>query len=191
MTRYQVATDIIKNNVSAIDVANVLGWEVKHGRCKCPIHNGDGLNCRLYPGDRGYMCWVCKSAGDVISLVRNYYHDMSFKQTVSWFNSTFNLGLDLDRKMDPAEAKRAEMALQKRKREREFQAWKDRMQFDLALAADQIVEKLEEQRDQNAPKTAGEPWNKQFCRAVRLLPAARRFAEDLMFNCIEVRKDDG
>lgn len=189
MNKYTIIVDTIKSSVSALDVADALGWEVKHGRCKCPIHNGDGLNCRLYPGDRGYMCWVCKSAGDVISLVRNYYHDMSFKQAVTWFNSTFNLGLDLDRKMDPAEARRAEMALQRRKREQEFREWKSRMKFDLALTADQIVRLLEDQRDRNVPKTANETWNPKFCEAVRMLPAVRRYAEELMFNCIEVRKD--
>jgi hypothetical protein len=99
------------------------------------------------------------------------------------------MGLDLERRMDPTEAKQAEIALQRRKREREFREWKDRMRFDLALAADQIVELLEEQRNRNVPKTPGETWNRQFCEAVRLLPAARRYAEDLMFNCIEVKKD--
>lgn len=187
MNTLAIAVDKIKSSVSAFDVADALGWEVRHGRCQCPIHGGTDFNCRLYPGDRGYMCWVCKSAGDVISLVRNYYHDMSFKQTISWFNDTFRLGLDLQRTIDPTEAKRAEKALKMRKEAQEFAAWKDRMQFDLALTADQIVQMLEEQRDQNVPKTPNEPWNTRFCEAIRLLPAAKRFAQDCLFNC--VRKD--
>lgn len=180
--KYQIAVDTIKMAVSALDVADVLGWEVKHGRCKCPIHNGDGLNCRLYPGDRGYMCWVCKSSGDVISLVRNYYHDMSFVDCLKWFNSTFSLGMDIDSPMSPETLKQAEIDRKRREAEREFREWKERMRFDLALTADRIVELLEEQRDLYVPKTPDEPWSKEFCKAVRLLPAARRFAQDCMFG---------
>ena len=189
MNNLMLATQKIKDTISAQDIGEALGLEIRHGRCQCPLHGGNDFNCVLYKGSRGFYCHVCKSGGDVIKFVQQYYKS-SFKDSVSWINDTFHLGLDLDRKMDPAEAKRAEIALQKRKREREFQAWKDRMQFDLALAADQIVEKLEKQRDLNAPKTADEPWNRMFCQAVRLLPVARRYAEELMFNCIEVRKND-
>ena len=190
MNKYDFAVDTIKNSVSALDVANALGWEIRHGRCKCPIHNGDDFNCKLYPGNRGYICWVCKSSGDVISLVRNYYHDMSFSDTVKWFNSTFSLGMDIDSPLSPDAVKQAEIAKRKRDEEREFREWKDRMGFDLALTADRLVRILEWQRDRNTPKTPDEPWNPKFCEAVRLLPYARRFAEDCMFKCIEVKKDE-
>lgn len=189
MIKYNIAAELIKQNVSAIDVANALGWEVRHGRCKCPIHGGTDFNCRLYPGNRGYMCWVCKSAGDVISLVRNYYHDMSYKQCLLWFRDTFNLPLDIEGKIDPQKQKAAEKALQMRKRTIEFQRWKERMQFDMALTADEIVRKLEEQRDRNVPATVGEAWNDLFCEAVELLPEARRFADDCMMNCMKERKE--
>lgn len=187
MTKYQLAVDIIKSNVSALDVADAFGWEVKHGRCRCPIHNGEGLNCRLYPGDRGYMCWVCKSAGDVIKLVREY-QQCSFKDAVCWFNDTFHLGIDLDRKMDLEEQRRAEIALQARKEAREYEEWKSRMRFDLYLAVDRLVEMLEEQRDRNAPKTADEEWNPLFCQAVRLLPSARRFLDRCYADCMKEKR---
>ena len=188
MNQYQIATDIIKQSVSALDVATALGWEVQHGRCKCPIHNGDGYNCKLYPGNRGYMCWVCKSAGDVISLVRNYYSDMSYRQCLLWFRDTFHLPLDLEGNIDPAKQKAAEKALQMRKNAIAFEEWKKQFRFDLALTADEIVRKLEKQRDANLPKTPDEEWNVMFCEAVTLLPAARRFADDCWMECMEVRR---
>ena len=63
------------------------------------------------------------------------------------------------------------------------------MQFDLTLTADDIVRRLEELRDGNVPKTPYEPWNDNFCRAVELLPEARRFSDDCMMDCIKEKKE--
>lgn len=191
MNKLTIVSQQIKESVSAIDVANALGWEIRHGRCKCPIHNGDGFNCRLYPGNRGYMCWVCKSAGDVISLVRNYYSDMSYKDCLKWFNSTFNLGLDIDGYISPEKRKQAENALLRRKRAIELQAWKDKMKFNLAMAADRIVQRLEEERDTKRPRTYGEEWDEDFCAAVVTLPEARAFADECMMNCMKEQDNGG
>ena len=182
MNNYTMAADKIKSSVSALDVGEALGLEIRHGRCQCPIHGGNDFNCVLYKGNRGYYCHVCKSGGDVIKFVQEY-HKTSFKASVSWINDAFHLGLDLERRIDPEESRRAEMALKMRKEAQEFSVWKDRMRFDLFLAADRILEMLEEQRDLNVPKTPDEPWNAKFCEAVRVIPAARRFAENCMMDC--------
>ena len=189
MSKYDIAIDTIKNSISAIDVANAMGWEVKHGRCKCPIHGGTDYNCRLYPGNRGYMCWVCKSSGDVISLVRNYYRDMRFPELISWFNGTFHMGLELDKPIDPAKARQAEIARQMRKTAQENAEFVEQMRFDLFLTVDQILALLEEQRDLYVPKTAYEPWSAEFCNAVRTIPAARRFAERCLAECTKERRE--
>ena len=187
MNALTIAVEKIKASVSAQDIGEALGLEIRHGRCQCPIHGGNDFNCVLYKGDRGYYCHVCKSGGDVIKFVQEYYK-ASFKDSVSWINDTFRLGLDLESRIDPAEAKRAEMALKMRKEAREFAAWKDRMQFDLFLLADRILGMLEEQRDLNVPKTPDEPWNPKFCEAIRVLPAARRFAENCLMDCARKEK---
>lgn len=184
MNPVMMAVDVIKQNVSAQDVARMLGWEIRNGRCKCPIHGGHDFNCRVYAGDRGFYCHVCKTGGDVIKLVQQY-HELSFKDSVSWINDAFHLGLDLDRKIDPDEARRAEMAQRMRKNAIEFSEWKSRTQLRLAMDADRILEGLEEQRDRNAPKTPDEPWNDAFCTAVRLIPVAKRFAENCMAGCLK------
>lgn len=189
MNRLDLAVQTIKESVSAIDVANVLGWEIRHGRCKCPVHGGTDYNCRLYPGDRGYVCWVCKSGGDVVRLVQeSIMKGATFKDVLVWFNDTFGLGLDLESTITPEQRRQAEKAQRMRKEAIEFQQWKDRMKLELALCVDRILEKLEEQRDIYAPKTKDEPWDSRFCEAVRLTPAARKFAEKCMADCIEERK---
>jgi len=187
MNALMLAAQKVKESISALDVADMLGWEVRHGRCQCPLHGGHDFNCRLYPGNKGFCCHVCKRGGDVISLVQEY-NGTSFKDTVAWFNGTFHLGMNIDSPLSPEAAKQAEIARKTRESEKEFREWKERIRFDLALTADRIVEILEEQRDRNMPKTADETWNREFCQAVRLLPAARRFAKDCMYDCIEVKK---
>ena len=188
MINLSMAVQTIKDSISAMDVGAALGLEIRHGRCRCPIHGGGDFNCVLYKGNRGFYCHVCKAGGDVISFVQQY-NESSFKDAVSWINATFHMGLDLDGKIDPVAARQAKMAKIMRKFDIEFQQWKERMQFDLALTADQIVEILEEQRDRHMPKHVWERWDEKFCEAVRLLPAAQRFAENCMMECMKEDKD--
>lgn len=181
MNKLTIAAQQIKDTVSALDAGQMMGLEIRHGRCQCPFHGGKDFNCVLYKGNRGWYCHVCKQGGDVISFTQQYYN-MSFKDCVAWFNNTFRMGLDLDGKIDPKKQREAEIALQRRKRAIEFEAWKERMAFDMSLTADEVVRKLEEIRDAHRPRTYG-PWDEAFCMAVRLLPEARRFAEDSMMDC--------
>ena len=187
MNKLTLAAQTIKDSVSALDTGQAIGLEIRCGRCKCPFHNGKDFNCVLYRGNRGWFCHVCKAGGDVISFAQQYY-SMSFKDSIAWFNDTFHLGLDLEGKIDPAKQKQAEIALKKRKNAIELQEWKDRMRFDLALAADMIVERLEDIRDEKRPRTYGD-WDEDFCNAVVLLPEARQFAEDCMMNCMKEKTE--
>ena len=184
MTKLSLAVQRIKDNVSAQDVGQALGLEIRHGRCKCPLHGGNDFNCVLYKGNRGFYCHVCKHGGDVVSFVQQY-HNMSFKDSVAWFDGTFHLGLELDKPMNPTEARQAEIALQMRKEAQFHEAEMDRMRFGLFLLADMILEKLEEQRDLYVPKTADEPWKKEFCNAIRMIPAAHRFADRCLMDCVK------
>lgn len=189
MNRLTIAAQAIKSSVSALDAGESMGLEIRRGRCRCPFHGGTDFNCVLYRGDRGYYCHVCKAGGDVIQFVREYYK-MSFTDAVRWLNDTFRLGMDIDSPMDQDAVKQAENARKTRVEEKERQEWKERTQFELSLAADRILEMLEEQRDRNTPKTPGEAWNPQFCEAVRWIPAARRFAEKCMMKCMKEKKDE-
>lgn len=187
MNSLALAAQKIKDSVSALDVGHAMGLEIRHGRCQCPIHGGKDFNCVLYKGNRGYYCHVCKSGGDVISFVQRYYN-MSFKDSAKWFNDTFHLGMDIDSPLSPETVKQADFARKQREEERAFMEWKERMQFDLALTADRIVEMLEEQRDKNAPADPDGEWSEKFCEAIRLLPGARRFAQNCWFRNIKEEK---
>lgn len=188
MNSLMLAAQTIKDSVSALDVAAAMGWEVRHERCRCPIHNGQDMNCRLYPADRGYKCFSCGSAGDVIALVRNSNSGMSFREAVAWFNSTFNLGMDIDSPMKPDALREAKKRQETRARERELQEWKDRMLFEMHLVAGDILRMLERQRDENVPKTPNEEWNWRFRVAVEQIPIWKRIADDAEMNCMKVRR---
>ena len=184
MNKLTIAAQTIKDRVSALDVGNALGLNVdKHGRCSCPFHNGKDRNMKLFPGNRGYSCFVCHASGDVIRFVQEY-NGCTFKEAVNWLNNAFNLGMDISSPMSPDERKRAKFAQWHRKNEQEFRAWKDRFGFDMALLADDIVRILENIRDEKRPRTYGE-WDPDFCTAVEMLPEARQFAEDCMMECMK------
>lgn len=186
MNKLTLAAQTIKDTISAQDVGHAIGLEIRNGRCKCPIHNGGDYNCVLYKGNRGWYCHVCHAGGDVLSFVQQYYK-MSFKDSMAWFSATFHMGLDIDGSISPQKKREAEIALLRRKRAIEFQEWKDRTEFDLALTADEIVKRLEDQRDKYRPHRYGEEWNPLFCQAVLLLPEARQFADDCMMYCMKER----
>lgn len=186
MNRFELAVQTVKESVSAFDVGQALGLDIRRGRCQCPAHNGSDFNCVLYHGSRGWYCHVCHQGGDSIGLVQKT-NGLGFKEAVAWINSAFHLGLDLDSPMNPSEAKNAEIALKRRKNAAEFEEWKKKMKFDLALTADDIVQRLEEQRDANRPRRYSDDWCDTFCYAVALLPEARQFAEDAISECMEVR----
>lgn len=190
MNNLTIAAQTIKENVSALDIGNAIGLEIRNGRCQCPVHNGKDYNCVLYKGNRGYYCHVCKAGGDIFSFVQQYYK-YGFKESIEWVNRTFNLGLDIGGYISPEKRKQAENALLRRKRAIELQAWKDKMKFNLALMADRIVQRLEEERDTKRPRTYGDEWDKDFCAAVVTLPEARAFADECMMNCMKEQDNGG
>jgi len=185
MNDLTMAVQTIKDRVSALDVGKAIGLNVdQHGRCSCPFHSGKDRNMKLFPGNRGFSCFVCHESGDVIKLVRRYY-DKSFKDCVAWFNDVFRLGLSLDGQIGPDEARRAQEAQRMRMEARAFDEWREKAEFDLALGLDRVAEMLEEQRDVNEPKEPDDKWNREFCQAVKLLPSARRLAEECWYGCVK------
>lgn len=119
------------------------------------------------------------------TLFANENHASCFVKCLRWFNATFNLSLDLDGQTDQAERKRAEIGLKMRKEARELAEWKEQMQFRLYLLSDRILEMLENQRDDNVPTRPDETWNKQFCNAIRAIPAAEVFTEKCLMKCMK------
>lgn len=88
----------VRNSVPAEDVAKALGLEVdRNHRCPCPFHHGHDFNCKLYPGNRGFYCFVCHEGGDCIHLVQGVVPECSYVDAMWWVNDQFGLGFRRER----------------------------------------------------------------------------------------------
>lgn len=73
-------------------------------------------------------------------------------------------------------------------RMKEEEAWRkqeERAGFDLYLMADELLVRLERQRDENTPSDDEAEWNEKFCEAIRLIPEVRMLLEETMINMTE------
>lgn len=157
------ACSVIKQSVSAAQAADALGLAPdRYGRCRCPVHNGQDRNLKVYGGSKGYYCYVCHSGGDVIDLVCNV-NRCSIKDAVEWLNGAFGLGLEQD---DAKAMEVAKRAAERRKREQER---KDRMlerDFRLWLDAQEVSKEIDQAVIQHRPMKPGDPITDEFRTAV-------------------------
>lgn len=83
-----------KASLSITAVAQALGIDVVHGRCRCFFPqrhtHGDRTPSVSFSEERGtFRCWVCDDVrGDAISLVQ-LYKSVSFLQAVEWLQAEF------------------------------------------------------------------------------------------------------
>lgn len=180
-------TDTIRHSVSAYEAGKALGLNPNsHGRCACPAHHGQDRNCKLSKEEHGFYCFVCHATGDVIQLVQ-VVNDCSFVKAVEWLNSTFTLGLPLDREESPEERRDAEIARKQRQIERELkQAIRDEL-FETYLNAGDMVMRLELDKEDYRPRTAYEEWRPEFVTALRLLTEAKELAVEARMEAIGSR----
>lgn len=82
------------------------------------------------------------------------------------------------------EYERIQEVLSIRKESEELQEWLEFFRFEIALTAFQIVQMLENQRDDNLPQPPDFEWNSLFCEAILNLPEAKRFAQDCLYDCM-------
>ena len=87
--------DTIRDTIPATTIAEMLGLTLDHsGRCACPFHNGQDKNMRIYPGNRGYYCFVCHAFGDCISLAKALLPSgFTYMDAAKWIDRTFHLNL--------------------------------------------------------------------------------------------------
>lgn len=106
-------------------------------------------------------------------------------------NSTFRMRAERVRKARIEQERLQHDIVARRIKEREFatefQQWKASMEWNLYLVALWILMTLEQQRDDNAPKGPDDPWNEKFCEAIRWIPEARMFLEDMSITCIGLK----
>ena len=181
MNNLTIAVQTIKDTISAQDVGQALGLEMRHGRCRCPLHGGTDFNCVLYPGSRGFYCFVCHDSGDVIKFVRKY-HDMRFRDAVAWFNDTFHLGMDIDSPVSEDALREAKKAQRKRAALVRAETAVKEAQADRELAAFIMLRHLEEGMERTAPGRPDEPFSRRFEQTARMIPYVKGMIEDIQIE---------
>lgn len=93
--------EAIKARVTLADTLDALGVVNKgRGKCLCPLHS-DKTPSFSYKDSGLWYCFVCGVGGDIFELVMKV-ENLSFKESLSWFNEKFSLGLTNKRyKPDP------------------------------------------------------------------------------------------
>lgn len=78
------------------EVAEQYGFEVKKGVMLCPFHNDSHPSLTVYPGNRGWHCFVCNDGGSVIDFVAKLF-SINVRQAVLRLDNDFHLGLSTQR----------------------------------------------------------------------------------------------
>lgn len=83
----------IKHRVSTEQAAIKYGYDPdSRHRILCPFHDDHKPSLMLYPGDRGWYCFVCGIGGDVVGFVSKLFH-LSPHEAAKKLNDDFCLGM--------------------------------------------------------------------------------------------------
>ncbi|MDU7338589.1 MAG: CHC2 zinc finger domain-containing protein [Clostridium sp.] len=86
----------IKETVPMQAVAEQYGFEIKHGVMLCPFHSDSHPSLKVYPGSRGWHCFVCDAGGSVIDFVAKLFH-LNVRQAAIRLDNDFRLGLSTEK----------------------------------------------------------------------------------------------
>lgn len=166
----------VREMVSARDAAEALGLRPnRQGRCRCVWHDDNNPSLKVYDGDKGCYCFACHNGGDVITLTQQAL-GVPLREAVAWLNGAFRLGLDMDGQDDRAAKEAARKAAERRKRARKAKDAIRAMAHKATLDALSVALALDESIDRLRPRTYGEDFSEDFCKALaareRLMEAA-------------------
>lgn len=143
MTVFQV----VKNNVDIIDAAQRYGMNInRHKKALCPYHDDEHPSLS-FKGGR-FTCFSCGATGDVIDLVGRLVKSTPM-ETVRELNSSYRLGIDIDKPIDRIEVLRYQREQEKKK---SFEAWEKKIAYAYAT----YFRMLREWRISYAPKSTDE-----------------------------------
>ena len=170
----------IKNRIKMPKLLQFYGFDIKRGRMKCPLHNGEDYNCGV---KENYIhCFVCGESADVISFVIKYY-GLSFKESIIKLNNDFNLGLPIGEKLDRRKqldmAKKSFKANQERERQ---QNEHNQLKNNREVALDEWI-RFDKQKMKYKPKSQNEDLHPLFVEALQKLSY-----QTYLLDCLETRR---
>ena len=179
MTDYGPFADIICERISTQDAAQALGISYgRDGRLKC-LFCGSGRRdtLRLYPGNKGYYCFSCHAAGNVIRFWREVT-GCGFRDAVEDINDRFGLGLPL-KDADPELIRKAREAAERRRREAEEHRIRNRRLLLALWDAGDAVQDCERVLRTEGPKRPEEPFTARYEAAAKNVDRLREYRDRL------------
>ena len=140
----------IKQTVSMDDVCAQYGIAVnRQHKALCPFHTDNHASMHVYPGERGFHCFVCEAGGSVIDFVKQYF-GLDYHGAIEKINNDFHLGLPINEKL--SRKKQAELNRAAYQRRKEIERKKAKLKLlesqyhaalDYAAALDIILERMD------------------------------------------------
>ena len=173
MKEYRDYSEYIKQQVTMREVAEKYGFAVttRARKIRCPFHDDSKPSMQIYPGDRGWFCWVCNEGGSVIDFVMRYF-GLDYISAIKKLNDDFSLRLDIDKPMNEAERKKAAEAYQKRQEERRKREERVKLLYTIYHAALDRYCFLDMLRMENMPEKPGDPVSPEYAYAVKRIDDA-------------------
>lgn len=87
----------ILNFITMEDILNKYNIANRHSMFSCPFHADKTPSAKAYKNT--FYCFSCNRHGDIIQFIQ-YYFNLSFRQAMQKINEDFNLGLNINEKID-------------------------------------------------------------------------------------------
>lgn len=176
MKEFRNYSEHIKQQVTMRDVAERYGFAVSTRTRKilCPFHNDSKPSMQIYPGNKGYFCFVCNEGGSVIDFVMKYF-GLSYVDAIKKLNDDFHLGLDIDKPLDELERKKAEEEHRKRVEELERRKNREKQLYTAYHAALDRYCMLDRMKMENEPRKGADGKyriTKAYVYAIKRIDAA-------------------
>ena len=166
MMQIALLAQAARDRVTMQEVVERYGAERPNARgyMRCPFHAEKTPSMRIYQD--GYHCFGCGAHGDAVDYVAQVM-GLTARDALEMINRDFGLGLACGGRLTPFERTKAA---------REAQAHRDwRRALQMALDAAETVYldalsewlRLERNKDDYAPKAAGEAWHPLFVEALQ------------------------
>lgn len=186
--------DEIKSRLTMKEVVNMYGFRVegKTGKILCPFHNDTKPSMQIYPGHRGYFCFVCGQGGSVIDFVMKYFN-LSFLDACKKLNDDFRLGLPIGEELSEKQKREAAEAVRKRQEEMRQKEKKEQQLFTAYHAALDRYCMLDRMKMENEPRKGADGKyriTKAYVYAIKRIDAAWADVEEAAARLREFEKGE-
>jgi len=193
MKEFRNYSEHIKQQVTMRDVAERYGFAVSTRTRKilCPFHNDSKPSMQIYPGNKGYFCFVCNEGGSVIDFVMKYF-GLSYVDAVKKLNDDFHLGLDIDKPLDELERKKAREEYRKRQEALEARRNREKMLFTAYHAALDRYCALDRMKMENLPvkdKLGNYKISKTYVYAIKRIDSAWNDVQEAAAKLYQFEKE--